>query len=49
LGTASEPEGRRHHVHAGVGERLIEDTIEPYFVMGEQRVPDGFKPISVKP
>ena len=28
---------------------FIESTIKPYFVMGEQRVPEGFKPIAVKP
>jgi 2-oxoglutarate ferredoxin oxidoreductase subunit beta len=28
---------------------FIEETIKPYFVMGEQRVPEGFKPIAVKP
>ena len=28
---------------------FIESTIKPYFVMGEQRAPEGFKPIAVKP
>jgi 2-oxoglutarate ferredoxin oxidoreductase subunit beta len=28
---------------------FIESTIKPYFAMGEQRVPDGFKPIRVRP
>jgi 2-oxoglutarate ferredoxin oxidoreductase subunit beta len=28
---------------------FIEETIKPYFVMGEQRVPEGWKPIAVKP
>ncbi len=28
---------------------FIETTIKPYFVMGEQRVPEGYRPIQVKP